>query len=151
MDIYKRNTKIFIVLVICIIAIGVCVALGNHDTEVYAMQSTIQMSNLHTLSDIISDTEIEDEGYLYNYDGSIDYIYIDFIGSKGYVILLEETLEIVEYAIQGEFPYKNIEVNKYYGGPNAYYVKNGKLFQDILTDKTFEYSDNLIYNKKEGL
>lgn len=50
------------------------------------------MSNLHTLSDIISDTEIEDEGYLYNYDGSIDYIYIDFIGSKGYVILLEETL-----------------------------------------------------------
>ena len=64
------------------------------------------MSNLHTLSDIISDTEIEDEGYLYNYDGSIDYIYIDFIGSKGYVILLEETLEIVEYATQGEFPYK---------------------------------------------
>lgn len=147
MDYYKRNTKILIVLVICIIAIGVCVALGNLDTKVYAMQSTIQMSNFHTLSDIILDTEIEDEGYLYNYDDSIDYIYIDFIGSKGYVILLEETLEIVEYATQGEFPYKNIEVNKYYGGPNAYFVKNGKLFQDILTDKTFEYSDNLIYNK----
>lgn len=144
MDIYKRNTKIFIVLVICIIAIGVCVALGKNDTKVYAMQSSLQQSNLHSINDIVSATEIEDNGYLYNYDGSIDYIYIDFAGSNGYIILLEETSEIVEYTTQGDFPYENIDGDKYYGGPNAYYVKNENNIQNILTDETFECTDDLF-------
>ena len=140
----KRNTKILIAVIICIIAICVVIAIGKNDTKVYAMQSSLQQSNLHSINDIVSATEIEDNGYLYNYDGSIDYIYIDFAGSNGYIILLEETLEIVEYTTQGDFPYENIDGDKYYGGPNAYYVKNENNIQNILTDETFECTDDLF-------
>lgn len=139
----KRNSRILIAVIICIIAICVVIALGKNDTKVYAMQSSLQQSNLHSINDIVSATEIEDNGYLYNYDGSIDYIYIDFAGSNGYIILLEETSEIVEYTTQGDFPYENIDGDKYYGGPNAYYVKNENILQNILTEETFECTEDL--------
>ena len=140
----KRNTKILIAVIICIIAICVVIAIGKNDTKVYAMQSSLQQSNLHSINDIVSATEIEDNGYLYNYDGSIDYIYIDFAGSNGYIILLEETLEIVEYTTQGDFPYENIDGDKYYGGPNASYVKNENNYPNGLYD-----FNNITYNGDE--
>ena len=101
----------------------------------------------NTINNILTNNEVDEMGYLYNYDGSIDYIYIDFIGSNGYIIMLEETLEILEYATQGEFPYKYIDGDKYYGGPELYYKKEGNEFQNILTDKILVYDENTNYNK----
>ena len=51
---------------------------------------------------------VDSIGYLYNFDGSPDYIYVDFMGKNGYVIFSKETLEILEYTNNGSFPYESI-------------------------------------------
>lgn len=39
-----------------------------------------------TTNRLFSDKQIETSGYLYNYDGSPDYIFADFVDSTGYAI-----------------------------------------------------------------
>ena len=87
---------------------------------------------------------VDDVGYLYNFDGSPDYIYVDFINQTGYVIFSEETLEILEYANNGYFPYDSISEQKYYGGPYKYFIKNNNNFTNILTNEEFSFSADFI-------
>ncbi|MCM1260843.1 MAG: leucine-rich repeat domain-containing protein, partial [Prevotella sp.] len=87
---------------------------------------------------------IDDLGYLYNLDGSPDYIYVDFIDQTGYAIFSEETLEILEYTNTGSFPYDSISEQKYYGGPYKYFVKINNSFKNILTNEEFSFSTDYI-------
>lgn len=87
------------------------------------------------------DKKIEDYGYLYNYDDHSDYIYVDFEGTAGYAIFADNTLEILEYTKTGDFPYASDFFTKYYGGPGAYFKKNGNQFINTISDQSITVSD----------
>lgn len=87
---------------------------------------------------------VDSIGYLYNLDGSPNYIYVDFMGKNGYVIFSEETLEILEYTNNGFFPYESINEQKYYGEPYKYFVKNDENFKNILTNEEISFSSDYI-------
>ena len=91
--------------------------------------------------------QIADEiGYLYNFDDSPDYIYIDFIDNAGYAIFSETTLEILEYSENCSFPFEGIKEKKYYGGPYQYYVKINNEFKNIITSEVLKISNEVIKN-----
>ena len=50
--------------------------------------------------------------YIYNLDDSADYIYIEF-NEGGYAMLVANSLEIMEYSLQGNLPYMNFENIKF--------------------------------------
>ena len=100
-----------------------------------------ESKNSVSANELFSDQEIEDSGYLFNYDDSADYVYLDFAGSTGYAIFAQETLELLEYATVGEFPYAETNGKKYYGGPTAYFHKSGSQFVNVFTDETISISE----------
>lgn len=55
----------------------------------------------------INNCYVDDVGLLYNFDESPDYIYIDFYGENGYVIMSNGTYEWLEFSRYGSFPYDN--------------------------------------------
>lgn len=90
-----------------------------------------------TTNRLFSDKQIETSGYLYNYDGSPDYIFADFVDSTGYAIFAEETMELLEYTMIGDFPYPETNGMLIYGGPQSYFVKNENVFRDIISNENF--------------
>ena len=85
--------------------------------------------------EIFGDMRIKSREYLYNLDGSPDFIYVDF-EDYGYAVYLRETLEMLEYAPWGSLPYPDTGEIRYYGGPKNYLTKNGDLFTNVLTSET---------------
>lgn len=71
--------------------------------------------------------EIKEVAYLYNLDGSSDFMLFTF-DDGGYAILARESQELLEYTSDGSFPVDFINNKVYYGGPNNYfYDDNGTL------------------------
>lgn len=70
---------------------------------------------------------------LYNLDGSADFIYIKF-ENAGYAIYSKQTMELMEYSMNSNLPYKSNEI-KYYAGPSNYLYKLNNKFYNVLTNK----------------
>ena len=64
-------------------------------------------------SNIFNNKTIKVCEYIYNLDDSADYIYIEF-NEGGYVMLVANSFEIMEYSLQGNLPYTNFENKNYY-------------------------------------
>ena len=73
---------------------------------------------------ILGDQPISSCEYMYNLDGSADYICVEFDGG-GYAIFAKETMEMMEYNPIGNLPYSNTTASKYYAGPASYLYKSG--------------------------
>lgn len=110
---------------------------------------------------MFGDVEIESSEYLYNLDGSSDYIYVEF-KYGGYAIYYKDSKELLEYSAEGTLSFPKSNAKKYYGGPSAYFIKQNNCFVDTITgeylDITLEsaqaYSKevrNLISNKYESI
>lgn len=77
---------------------------------------------------------------IYNLDDSADYICVEF-ERGGYVIFAKQTMEMMEYSMQGCLPYGTNNSKKYYAGPTSYIEKiNGK-YVDASTDVQIEISE----------
>jgi hypothetical protein len=90
-------------------------------------------------NELFGDVKIKSSEYLYNLDGSSDYIYVDFENS-GYAVYSRETMELLEYAPEGSLPYQNTGASKYYGGPTNYFNKEEGRFEDIVTGESIVIS-----------
>ena len=115
------------------------VALITQGVSVYANHDLFETPL--TINELFSNKGIDSSGYLFNYDESADYVYIDFAGSSGYAIFAQETQELLEYATVGDFPYEETNGKKYYGGPTAYFNKNGGQFTNTITNETLSISE----------
>ncbi|MDY4592960.1 MAG: hypothetical protein SO434_06135, partial [Eubacteriales bacterium] len=147
----KSKTIILIVAILCFVVLGIALAFCINDTEAYAMQVEMLDNGIKHFKDILPSLRVENIDYLYNFDDSIDYIFIDFVGSNGYAILVEETLEILEYSLSGNLPYTRTNESKYYGGPQIYFTKKENMFKNILNNETFEISDNIMQSIAEKI
>lgn len=125
MNISKNLKWIIILIIICCCA----VVLGiGCPTKISFAYSEVQENNISNIG-IFSDRPIEESGYLYNYDDSADYLYADFADNMGYAIFANETMEVLEYSLEGDFPYDTHKNTKrYYGGPNMYFFKSNDKF-----------------------
>lgn len=134
MNIIKKTIKCTLLLIIFVFLI--LPFIGNNIVSASETNNyEVNMENIQNVDDV---------GYLYNFDGSPDYIYVDFIDQTGYAIFSEETLEILEYTNNGSFPYNSINEQKYYGGPYKYFIKNNNCFKNILTSEEFSFSTDFI-------
>ncbi len=92
---------------------------------------------------IFGNVEINSIEYLYNFNDSPDYVYVDFEG-LGYVIYYRTTLEMMEYSYEFDLDYSNIDSRKYYAGPSNYYGKKNNKFIDVDTGDYLNLSDSDI-------
>ena len=123
--------------------------MSSQPNFIYAAE--IQNDTKISVDNIFADKDVEDVGYLYNYDGSIDFVYVDFSDASGYVIFAEETMEILEYCTSGNFPYNQSVVSKYYGGPNAYFERNGNTLINVLTGDALEFNTMPLIQEAEKI
>lgn len=116
----------------------------NVTTKVNASALNIELEEqelfIEETNKIFGTIEIESIEYLYNFNDSPDYVYVDFQG-LGYVIYYRSTLEMMEYSYEFDLDYSNIESRKYYAGPSNYYGKKDNKFIDIDTGNFLNMSD----------
>lgn len=87
--------------------------------------------------------------YLYNLDDSADYILIAF-ENEGYAILSSQTLDLIEFSLQGNLPYNVNNSNKYYAGPLNYLQKINNQFFDNVTGQKYciDINEALEYSQR---
>ncbi len=88
--------------------------------------------------------------YMYNLDESADYICVEF-ETGGYVIYVKETMEMMEYNLQGRLPY-DAAAKKYYAGPSNYLQKANSQFYDTITGARLSFLKSkckLLHRKQE--
>lgn len=94
---------------------------------------------------IFGDKQIKSSEYLYNYDDSSDFIYVDF-EDYGYAVFFKTTMELMEYSPYGSLPYDNSNEKRYYGGPANYIQKDGEQFKNIVTGESILISTSEAKN-----
>ena len=91
----------------------------------------------NTLQSTFSGKTIRDCEYVYNLDDSADYIYVAF-EEGGYALFSRDTMEMMEYSLQGALPYSNSSTKNYYAGPTNYLQKSNSKFVDMRTNKVLD-------------
>ncbi len=103
-------------------------------------ENNIYVDNI--ISHQFGEASIKSCEYLYNLDGSNDYLYVIF--DKGYAVYNKYNFEMLEYSPKGQLPYENTELKKYYAGPSNYlYEKNNK-FIDIKSGNEINISEQFM-------
>ncbi|MDE5553319.1 MAG: hypothetical protein K2I67_02120 [Malacoplasma sp.] len=77
---------------------------------------------------------------IYNLDDSADYFYIEF-EKGGYAVFAIETMEMLEYSLQGTIPYTTLNSKKYYAGPSNYLQKFNDNFVNVSTGVQLDISN----------
>jgi hypothetical protein len=129
-----KNAKLFGAT---IIAISIFLMFAFMVVIPQSVSAYAQEENSLIACGLFSDKQIEASGYLYNFDGSPDYIFADFADSTGYAIFAEETMEVLEYTTVGDFPYTATNDELVYGGPRAYFSRNANHFVDMVTNEQY--------------
>ena len=138
-----------------------CLNIMFFSTDVFA---SANLNELDSINDSIDETQnygTEDGSnifnnktikvceYIYNLDDSADYIYIEF-NEGGYVMLVANSFEIMEYSLQGNLPYTNFENKNYYLGPSNYFCKETNNYINLLTEDSIVLAEDKIteYSRK---
>lgn len=142
MKMSKKILKILMIFTLVLTFIFV-----NIRTKVNAYTSNIEEDEQELFIEetikIFGNVEINSIEYLYNFNDSPDYVYVDFEG-LGYVIYYRTTLEMMEYSLEFDLDYSNIDSRKYYAGPSNYYGKKNNKFIDVDTGDYLNLSDSDI-------
>ena len=120
-------------------------AVSNKYISVYAFVKDSEQVTLikEVTNDLFNNVEISSMEYLYNLDESPDYIYVEFEGS-GYVVYSSETLDVMEYSLNGSLPY-NTDEKKYYAGPTNYLKKQKENFKNVTTNEVITKAESASY------
>ena len=134
-------TIIFIVSIVTLLFAGINATNAYaHSDEQFADGTMEMLGASANVADLLNGREAESTGYLFNYDDTTDYTYIDFKGRGGYAIFSTETGEMLEYTLSGDFPYTDTSNKMYYGGPSKYHSKRGMEFVNVVTNEAFTVS-----------
>jgi len=116
----------------------------------YCANTSDIVAQRNNITDILNDASIENCSYMYNLDGSPDFLYIQLSGD-GYAIFLSQTLELMEYSPVGASEFSPESYDVYYCGPGCYFNKENDCFVDIssgerryLTDEEISTYSNTI-------
>ena len=89
------------------------------NNKVYGIELNEQSETIAIIESIsknlIGDVSVNTVEYLYNLDDSPDYIYVKY-KNNGYAVFSSNNLNILEYSLEGDLPYPELN-KKYYAGP----------------------------------
>ena len=107
MKMSEKNLKILMIFTLALTFIFV-----NIRTKVNAYTLNIEEDEQELFIEetikIFGNVEINSIEYLYNFNDSPDYVYVDFEG-LGYVIFYRTTLEMMKYSYEFDLDYSNID------------------------------------------
>lgn len=134
----------FIIAIVTIFSVlsifGSTVAYAAEDTSINFEEKAVESKeasndvNAETSGFAFSNKTVRECEYVYNLDDSADYIYVEF-ENGGYALFSRETMEMMEYSLQGTLPYSNSTTKDYYAGPSNYLKKIGSKFINALTNE----------------
>lgn len=154
----RMRTKMISFSLILAMLLPVC--FGNDLSSVFAASSKdtfvtneisqeqkVEISNYKAdieefVQPIFGDRGIKTCEYLYNLDDSSDYIYVEF-ETGGYAVYAKETMEMMEYSLQGTLPYDS-NAKKYYAGPTKYFHKSSNQFHDVISGEKIVIAEKEI-------
>lgn len=122
---------------------GSTVAFAAEDSTSYSGEEFVESkefsnaANGETLQSAFSNKTVRECEYVYNLDDSADYIYVEF-ENGGYALFSRETMEMMEYSLQGTLPYSNSSTKDYYAGPSNYLQKIDSKFINALTNEQLD-------------
>ena len=99
-------------------------AYGIRETGHIAISGQVATSIEYVTRELFGYKQIRSIEFLYNFDGSPDFIHVDF-EDFGYAIFLSSTFEILEFSHSGSLPFLGGNVRRYYGGPMNHFVRTG--------------------------
>lgn len=119
-----RKIKLFVIVNFSILFILV---LMNANVNVFASTSddlkldqTILEDNRNgkegnqvSIESVFEKNSIRSHELIYNLDDSADYLYVEF-EQGGYAVFATQTMEMMEYSLQGSIPYSISNSRKYY-------------------------------------
>ncbi len=129
------------VLIITVLVIVICekpIVYAN-ETNVNGNVSTVESKDKNKDANSFKGKKITSYGYLYNLDGSADYIGVEF-ENGGYAVFLRDSLEMMECSLDGDYPFENFADKKYYAGPANYLKKSGNSFENVVTGEIADVS-----------
>jgi len=91
-------------------------------------------------NELFKNKKIKAIEYLYNFNDSPDYVYVDF-ENEGYIIYQRDTLEMLEYSDYYNLNYSSNSSKKYYAGPSNYYEEREDELVDIQTGNHLKISN----------
>ncbi len=139
----KKSKKILISLIMFFV-VSLTVGITRTSVESFASNNFSNFAEVEDVTNnIFGEKEIQSIEYLYGFDDSPDYIYVDF-ADYGYAVYFSETMELMEYSPIGNLPYENESAQKYYGGPSNYFGKKDDRFVNAVT------GDDLHLTKDEA-
>ncbi len=139
----KKSKKILISLIMFFV-VSLTVGITKTSVEVFASNNFSNFAEVEDVTNyIFGEKEIQSIEYLYGFNDSPDYIYVDF-ADYGYAVYFSETMELMEYSPIGELPYENKSEQKYYAGPSNYFAKKDDRFVNAVT------GDDLHLTKDEA-
>lgn len=119
---------------------------NNNSSEVILGSNSIEKVS----KSLFGDVEIKLSDYLYNLDGSNDYIYVEYTNG-GYAIYMKDTMELMEYSPQGRIDYSENQGKKYYAGPNQYFAKSDGKFINVVTGESLNLTNRQIQEFSENV
>ena len=131
-----KNSRLLIVGILFLIALCIGIFIPKLVAKAESADNRIGYSQLNLVGDDIYSVE-----YLYNYDESPDYFYVQY-KDDGYAILARNTLELLEYSPSGMLPYTDNGGIKYYGGPFEYIQRENGALVNILTGEKYAFDND---------
>ena len=117
-ELIKKVKIIGLSLLICLIASLMATFMGITSFAYAAEDKKINISSVEEVTrQIFGDVKIKSSEYLYGFNDSPDYIYVDF-EDYGYAVYFGNTMELMEYAPTGSLPYSDNITQKHYAGPS---------------------------------
>lgn len=119
---------------------------NNESSEILEKTNSIEKVS----KELFGNVEIKLSDYLFNLDGSFDYIYVEF-SNGGYAIFMKDSMELLEYSPQGRIDYSEEQGKKFYGGPNQYFSEVDGKFINIVSGETLNISNAQIQAYSENV
>ncbi len=146
----KKNVLKFVGLILVLViafssfsTLGSTVALAAEENDLSLLEEaksnkgTFDLFEGESLQSAFDGKTLRSYEYIYNLDDSADYIYVEF-EEGGYVVFSSETMEMMEYSLQGTLPYSSSNAKKYYAGPTNYLQKTDSKFVNMRTNEELE-------------
>ncbi len=144
-----RKITSFSFLLLPVLVLFILSSLSGTMTAFASTESTTILSNaeksssLGTVESVFSGKSVSSCEYIYNLDDSADYIYVEF-ENGGYAVYAKNTMEMMEYSLQGNLPYDTSVSKKYYAGPSNYLQNVDGQFYNV------ESGEQLTLSKAEA-
>lgn len=139
----KVLISLFYIIFLCTIFLNIKVFAYDLNNETNSKSIIQEISE-----NLFGNLSVKSVEYLYNLDDSPDYVYATF-ENCGYAVYSSDTLDLLEYSLEGNLPYPSGN-KKYYSGPTQYINRTEGTYKNISTGEVLTETDvNLLIEQSK--